>query len=116
MPTNAVVEIGYNEPLNASTMTAANVFGQLELTGVNAASTIRAGCDGDSDPDRTRRAALQPNKLYCYYVQAGVQGSNGLAAQQRGGKLHDGMWSADGGADSERGESGEPAFERAGER
>ena len=83
VPTNAVVEIGYNEPLNVSTMTAANVFVQLNSTGVNVVSTI--GLDATGTVIRiVPNAALQPNKLYCYYVQAGVQGTNGLAAQQRG--------------------------------
>src|ERR1039458_8178713 len=77
----AVIEIGYNETLNATTLTASNVFGRLN--GANVASTI--GLDGTGTVIRiVPNAALQANKQYCYYVQAGVQGTNGLAAQQRG--------------------------------
>ena len=51
--------------------------------GVNVASTI--GLDATGTVIRiVPTGAMQANKTYCYYVQGGVQGTNGLAAQQLG--------------------------------
>ena len=50
---------------------------------------------------------LAASSTYCFYVQGGVQGSNGLAAQTLGYCFFTGTSSADG-RDGSGGESGRP--------
>ena len=79
MPLNTVIDVGYSQPLDPTMVTPANV--QLYLTG-----SIPVPVTVTLDPTGTvihavPNAALVANTYYYFYVQSGVQGTNGLPAQ-----------------------------------
>lgn len=76
VPTNAIVEIGYNEPINPATLTGNSVFVRVANTGTNVSATLALDTTG-TVIRVTPSAALAANTQYCYYVQSGVQGTNG---------------------------------------
>ena len=79
VPLNALVEIGYTLPLNPASVTAASVFLRNNQTGTIVATTL--GLDSTGTVIRmVPSLPLLASTAYCYFVQAGVFGTNGLAA------------------------------------
>ena len=81
MPLNTVIDVGYSEPLDPNTVNSSDVL--LNGPGGQVALMVTLDTTGTvihAVPDTT----LLANSGYCFYVQSGVLGTNGLAAQTLG--------------------------------
>src|SRR6266849_982468 len=76
VPTNVVVDIGFNQALNVATVTTTNVILRQGSTVVSSAvSLLSGGTIIQINPN----SPLAANTSYTYSITSGVQGTNGLA-------------------------------------
>jgi large repetitive protein len=82
VPTNIVIDIGFNQALNPATVNSTNVIFQQGGTTVvpSTVSLLSGGTVIQINPTN----ALAPNTSYTYQITSGVQNTNGLAFAGQG--------------------------------
>jgi hypothetical protein len=81
VPLNAVMDIGYSEPLAASTVNGNNVHLYSFGSGANVTATVTLNATGTVIHLKPS-AALTASTQYCFFADS-LQGVNGLAAQDQ---------------------------------
>jgi hypothetical protein len=81
VPLNTRVELRFGLPLNPATVTNSTVTLRDETTFTNVAATVQL-LDAGRLVRLTPNANLQPTRNYRWFVNAGLQGTNGVAVSQ----------------------------------
>ena len=80
VPTNVVIDVGFNEPLNAATVNSTTVsLLQDVCCNFPAVPSTATLLNGGTVVQITPSAPLQPNTTYFVQINSGLQGANGLA-------------------------------------